>query len=116
MQVLVYGEWEGSSSNIKSFFTATYTESDKLPLMNKALKSRINFVFLGTLVRGKNPLYALQLVEALSKKGYDVRLSLYGDGTERTRLEHYNIANQLETIIELKATPSCGGRNWLKKA
>ena len=24
MQVLVYGEWEGSSRNIKSFFTATY--------------------------------------------------------------------------------------------
>ncbi|HLF51250.1 MAG TPA: hypothetical protein VI621_03055, partial [Flavobacterium sp.] len=29
MQVLVYGEWEGSTKNIKPFFTATYRESEK---------------------------------------------------------------------------------------
>ncbi|WP_348636743.1 hypothetical protein [Flavobacterium anhuiense] len=29
MQVLVYGEWENQSKNIKSFFTATYLESEK---------------------------------------------------------------------------------------
>ena len=29
MQVLVYGEWEGSSKNIKPFFTATYSEMKK---------------------------------------------------------------------------------------
>lgn len=30
MQVLVYGEWKGSSKNIKPFFTASYAESDKM--------------------------------------------------------------------------------------
>jgi glycosyltransferase involved in cell wall biosynthesis len=106
IQVLVYGDWEGSSKNIKPFFTATYQEIDKLPISKKALKGRIDFVFVGTLVKGKNPLYAIQLVEELSKKGYDVHLSLYGEGTERTTLEQYIIAHQLEMEVELLGNQS----------
>jgi glycosyltransferase involved in cell wall biosynthesis len=106
IQVLVYGDWEGSSKNIKPFFTATYTELDKLPITKKGLGGSINFVFVGALVKGKNPLYAIQLVALLSKKGYDVRLSLYGEGIERTRLEQYVIANQLEAVIELQGNQS----------
>ena len=102
MQVLVYGEWEGDSKNIKPFFTATYKEADKKPLIEKELKEKINFVFVGTLVKGKNPLYAIQLVEALSKKGTNVCLDLYGEGMERTLLEHYIVKNNLEKIISLK--------------
>jgi glycosyltransferase involved in cell wall biosynthesis len=106
MQVLVYGDWEGSSKNIKPFFTATYQEIDKLPISKKEVKGRIAFVFVGTLVKGKNPLYAIQLVEFLSKKGYDVCLSIYGEGIERIRLEQYIIAHQLEAVIELKGNQS----------
>lgn len=106
MQVLVYGDWEGSSKNIKPFFTATYQEIDKLPIPKKELKGRIDFVFVGTLVKGKNPLYAIQLVEFLYKKGYDVHLCLYGEGTERIRLKQYIIANQLEAVIELEGNQS----------
>jgi glycosyltransferase involved in cell wall biosynthesis len=57
-------------------------------------------------VKGKNPLYAIQLVEDLSKKGYDVHLSLYGEGMERTRLEQYIIAHQLEAVVELQGNQS----------
>jgi glycosyltransferase involved in cell wall biosynthesis len=106
MQVLVYGQWEGSSKNIKSFFTATYHEEDKLAISKKKVKGRVNFVFVGTLVKGKNPLYAIQLVEFLSEKGYDVHLCLYGEGTERTPLEQYIRANQLEAIVELQGNQS----------
>jgi glycosyltransferase involved in cell wall biosynthesis len=106
MQVLVYGDWEGSSKNIKPFFTATYHEEDKLPISKKEVKGLIAFVFVGTLVKGKNPLYAIQLVEELSKKGYDVHLSMYGEGTERTTLEQYIISNQLEAVIELQGNQS----------
>jgi glycosyltransferase involved in cell wall biosynthesis len=106
MQVLVYGDWEGSSKNIKPFFTATYNEEDKLTISKKELKGRITFVFVGTLVKGKNPLYAIQLVEDLFKKGYDVHLRLYGEGTERIRLEQYIIAHQLEAVIELEGNQS----------
>jgi glycosyltransferase involved in cell wall biosynthesis len=106
MQVLVYGEWERSTKNIKSFFTATYKEADKVPLSHKELNGRINFVFVGTLVKGKNPLYAIQLVEDLSKKGFDVHLHLYGEGVERPTLEQYIIDNQLEAVIELQGNQS----------
>nr|WP_314897190.1 glycosyltransferase [uncultured Flavobacterium sp.] len=106
MQVLVYGEWEGSSKNIKPFFTATYYEIDKLPISKKNLKGRIDFVFAGALVKGKNPLYAIQLIETLYQKGYDVTLALYGEGAERNALKQYIIENNLEKIISLEGNQS----------
>lgn len=106
MQVLVYGQWEGNSKNIKPFFTATYSEADKLPIINKNPNGQIHFVFVGTLVKGKNPFYAIQLVEALAQKGHDVALSLYGEGTERNALEQYIAQKNLEKIVELKGNQS----------
>ena len=44
-------------------------------------------------------MYAIQLVEALSRKGYNVHLSLYGEGTERYKLEDYITTNNLEAVI-----------------
>ena len=102
MQVLVYGKWKGSSKNIKPFFTATYTELEKLPISKKVIVDRINFVFVGALVKGKHPMYAIQLVEALSIKGNNVQLSLYGEGPEREFLENYIVEKQLEKIIFLE--------------
>jgi glycosyltransferase involved in cell wall biosynthesis len=102
MQVLVYGEWEESSKNIKPFFTATYSEADKLPIIQRDLQHQICFVFVGTLVVGKNPLYAIQLVESLYKKGFDVALALYGEGVERKKLEQYISQNKLGDIISLE--------------
>ncbi|HEY6143486.1 MAG TPA: glycosyltransferase [Flavobacterium sp.] len=113
MQVLVYGQWEGSSKNIKPFFTATYHEVDKLPIIDKGLQQQIRFVFVGTLVTGKNPLYAIQLVEALYKKGCNVALSLYGEGAERSRLEQYISQNNLERIISLEGNQA---KDEVKKA
>ncbi|MBF2708302.1 glycosyltransferase [Flavobacterium soyangense] len=102
MNVLVYGEWEGISKNIKPFFTATYNETDKLPIVPKELQGQISFIFGGALVHGKNPLYAIQLVETLYKKGYEVVLALYGEGVERKKLEEYISQNNLGNIISLK--------------
>ena len=99
MQVLVYGEWEGSTSNIKPFFTATYAKSDKKAIRKRDVKDPINFVFVGALVVGKNALYAIQLVEGLAQKGYKVSLTLFGDGKERNRLEQYCFANNLENNV-----------------
>ena len=113
MQVLVYGQWEGSTKNIKPFFTATYNEVDKSSIVSRDLKDKIRFVFVGALVSGKNPLYAIQLVEALIKKGHNVALELYGEGTERNKLEQYIIQNKLETIILLKGNQT---QEMVKKA
>ncbi|MFV8368152.1 glycosyltransferase family 4 protein [Flavobacterium sp. LB2R40] len=106
MQVLVYGEWEGSSPNIKPFFTATYSEKEKLALTPKVLDGVIDFVFVGTLVKGKQPLYAVQLVENLHLKGYSVRLSIYGEGVEREIMEEYIRTHKLATIISLEGNHS----------
>lgn len=102
IEVLVYGEWEGSSTNIKPFFTASYFEKEKLPLKTLDLNGTINFVFVGTLSSGKNPLYAVCLVENLLKKGYNVCLDLYGEGDEYTTLKNYIRSNNLEKYITLK--------------
>nr|WP_315145573.1 glycosyltransferase [uncultured Flavobacterium sp.] len=102
MQVLVYGEWTGSSKNIKPFFTATYTEAEKSTIFLKDLKKQIRFIFVGALVSGKKPLYAIQLVESLFKKGFDVALNLYGEGGERKSLEEYIGQNKLSNIISLQ--------------
>jgi glycosyltransferase involved in cell wall biosynthesis len=106
IQVLVYGEWDGTSKNITSFFTASYKEVDKVPLVQKRLKGQIDFIFVGALVQGKNPLYAIQLVELLQNKGYNVYLDLYGEGLERNRLEEYIEINKLENNIVLKGNQS----------
>ncbi|MEO8253580.1 MAG: glycosyltransferase [Flavobacterium sp.] len=106
MQVLVYGEWENQSKNIVPFFTATYSESDKEAFQEKLLNQTIHFIFVGTLAKGKNPLYAIQLVEELFKKGYSVHLDLYGEGIERENLERYIINSNLRKVVELKGNHS----------
>ena len=106
MQVLVYGEWEGSSRNIKPFFTATYSENEKIALTPKVLQGVLDFVFVGTLVKGKQPLYAVQLIERLHQKAYLVRLRLYGEGIQRKILEDYIAAHQLESIVTLEGNQS----------
>nr|WP_315174646.1 glycosyltransferase [uncultured Flavobacterium sp.] len=106
MQVLVYGEWEGSSKNIHPFFTATYWESEKEPLKPLTFANAIRFVFVGTLSEGKRPMYAIALVEALSKRGYNVHLDLYGEGQERFVLEQYIKKNHFDSFIELKGNQS----------
>lgn len=102
MQVLVYGDWKNQSKNIKPFFTATYSEKDKVPMKDLNLREKIKFVFVGTLTSGKNPLYAIQLVEALIKKGYNVSLDLFGEGIERSVLENYIASKGLENNIQLQ--------------
>ncbi len=99
MQVLVYGEWDNQTKNIKPFFTASYSEKDKKPLEEKSLVTTIHFVFVGALVKGKNPLYAIQLVERLLQNGFSVTLSIYGDGKERVEMEEYILKNNLQHSV-----------------
>lgn len=113
MQVLVYGEWENQSKNIIPFFTATYSESEKEIIEKRGFHQKIQFVFVGALVKGKNPLYAIQLVEQLFKNGCNVCLSLYGEGAERGILEQYISEKDLQSIVFLKGNNT---HDVLKKA
>ncbi|WP_418263857.1 glycosyltransferase [Flavobacterium faecale] len=106
MKVLVYGEWPNQSRNIIPFFTATYKEDEKKIWKPKEMGAAINFIFVGTLSKGKRPLYAVQLVEVLHKKGYNVFLNLYGEGTERVALEKYISEYNLGSIVLLNGNQS----------
>jgi glycosyltransferase involved in cell wall biosynthesis len=102
MQVLVYGKWEGSSPNIKPFFTATYSESEKTPIQQRDLNETIRFLFVGALAEGKRPVYALQLVEELVKNGKNVSLQFFGEGNQRQLVEEYIATNHLEAFVTLE--------------
>jgi len=113
MQVLVYGDWENSTKNIKSFFTASYFEKDKFEIKPRDIDGKISFLFVGTLSVGKQPLCAIKLIQSLNKKGYNVDLTLFGEGSERTMLENYISENKLENFIFLKGNQN---QETIKKA
>ena len=102
MQVLVYGAWERSTSNIKPFFTASYTEADKIPVQPRSLDGTISIIYVGTLTVGKRPIYAIHLLEKLLKKHPNIELSFYGNGKQKQHLEEYIRNNQLENVVFLK--------------
>ena len=106
MQVLVYGEWEGSSKNIKPFFTATYSELEKEAVSPRNLNEGFRFIFVGLLTEGKRPLYAVQLVDGLLKLGVNASLHLYGEGVQRSLLESYIATHHLEKYIQLEGNQS----------
>lgn len=106
MQVLVYGDWENQTKNIKPFFTATYSKNEIIEIPIRKLSNKLKFIFVGTLSSGKNPIYAVQLLENLSKHGFQVDLELYGEGKERKAIEDYIHINNLSDIITLKGNQS----------
>jgi glycosyltransferase involved in cell wall biosynthesis len=102
MQVLVYGDWKNQTKNIKSFFTATYREDEKIAVTSRNLNTKLQFLFVGTLSNGKQPIYAVKLVESLKNKGINVQLSIYGEGQEKEILENYIQVNNLNDVVFLK--------------
>lgn len=106
MQVLVYGEWKHQTKNIKSFFTATYRNSEIEEPKKSDYSKALKFVFIGSLVDGKRPLLAIQIVEALHKEGKNMYLDVYGDGVLKTALQNYIIANKLEKMVVLHGNQS----------
>lgn len=101
MEVLVYGEWPGSSKNIKPFFTATYTEAQKTPVSPRKMEQPVRFVFAGTLSQGKRPDYAISLIKKLADKGIAARLDLFGDGPMRAALESEIASAELQEQVIL---------------
>lgn len=113
IKVLVYGKWGSSSINIKSFFTASYFEYDKINTAPRNFLNGIKFIFVGTLTTGKRPLYAIQLIHKLLKDDFNVELTIFGDGVEKQNLEKYIIENGLSKHIFIKGNQN---EETLKKA
>ena len=106
MRVLEYGQWNEQTKNIKSFFTATYPKSKVRQAKSSEFGLNYKFLFVGSLSPGKRPLYAVQVIEALYKKGVSCSLELYGDGVQRGLLENYIELHNLSKIIKLHGNQS----------
>ncbi|WP_396601574.1 glycosyltransferase family 4 protein [Algibacter sp. R77976] len=113
MTVLVYGQWENQTKNIKSFFTASYFDSEKKKPEIRSFSQTLKFAFVGSLVSGKRPLLAIKIIESLYKKGHNVRLDLYGAGDLEEELQQYILDNNLGHIAMLQGNK---GQQVLKEA
>ncbi len=100
IKVLVYGEWPNQSKNIKPFFTASFSESEKANY-NKDFTSPFKFIFVGSLSAGKRPLFAIKLIEALMRKGIPVKLEIYGSGVLKNELQEYINTKNLDPFVNL---------------
>lgn len=99
MTVLVYGEWPDRTKNIKPFFTASYSEIEKLQVSKKPLNEEVKLAFAGTLTPNKSPLTSLLVLKEIIDKGINASLTVCGDGPERVALEEriieYNLQNHV---------------------
>jgi len=100
IKVLVYGDWPEQSKNIVSFFTASFSETEK-DLHNKDFTSSFKFIFVGSLSPGKQPLFAIKLIEVLIGKGIPVKLEIYGSGVLKIELQEYITKKNLEPFVRL---------------
>ncbi|MBX9808589.1 MAG: glycosyltransferase [Flavobacteriaceae bacterium] len=102
MQVLVYGDWKNSTKNVKSFFTATYYENEKTNVeIRNCNQTPIKFIFVGTLTKGKNPYYGIEIVKALQKMNIKSQINLYGDGMLFNDLKVEIEKNNLQEVVFL---------------
>ncbi|WP_373056894.1 glycosyltransferase family 4 protein [Zunongwangia sp. H14] len=100
IQVLVYGTWAGQSANIVSFFTASFSETEKKDF-KKDFSVPHKFVFVGTLSEGKRPLFASRIIQELYNTGKQVELDIYGDGVLKESLAQYIASGKLARVVKL---------------
>jgi glycosyltransferase involved in cell wall biosynthesis len=101
MAVLVYGHWLHNRTHVKSFFTASYSEKEILPVAVKPLAFPIRLLFVGSLHPGKRPLLAAEVLKFLRERRVEAVLDFYGEGTERAALEEFIGQNHLGQYITL---------------
>ena len=102
MTVLVYGQWPNQTRNVKSFFTASYSNSEVITTPIRSLSLKIKCIYCGFLLKEKRPLLSIRAIESLYKMGFDIELTLLGEGEERGNLEEYIKKHNLESIIHLR--------------
>ncbi|WP_299130558.1 glycosyltransferase family 4 protein [uncultured Winogradskyella sp.] len=100
-KILVYGKWFNQSKNVMPFSTATFSNSEKVAYKPKVYTATLKFIFLGSLVKGKRPLLALQIIEALKKHDKAVELHFFGDGILFNDLKNYTTQNALSKATKL---------------
>jgi len=102
-QVLVYGKMTDDANHVVDFYTATYTENDKSEFALKPVSNdeSIRLIYVGALSKGKRPLLAVQVLEALLKNNVHAQLYVCGDGPLLNTLVDYIREKNLESNVHL---------------
>ena len=100
MKALVYGDWKETSKNIVPFFTASYSENEKVEVKDKILDNKIHLLFVGTVSSNKRPMLSIKVVHHLIEKGHQAVLHIYGEGSECEIIKDYIVNHNLsENVI-----------------
>lgn len=102
MKAMVYGEWSDKTRNVETFFTATYFESEKEMVQSRNFDNEVRLVFVGRLIKGKNPLMAVAATKELTKKGFNVSMDVIGDGPQMNLLTSYVESSRLEDSVRIR--------------
>ena len=117
MKVLVYGSWPDKNKNMLPFYTASYSEKEIISTPPRSLVGEIRLMFVGAFMPSKEPITTIKVCEQLIKKGVQVRLDMYGDGSEKAACEAYVAANNLGQQITLHGnTPASQVKLVFQKA
>jgi glycosyltransferase involved in cell wall biosynthesis len=102
-KILVYGDWKEKSKNVLPFFTASYSESMRIPvdIRNISADTEIKLLFVGTVTPNKRPLIAVKTLEKILKHGYKVRLDLIGGGSQTDEIKEYINSKNLNEFISV---------------
>ncbi len=101
MTALVYGEWPDRTKNIKPFFTASYSERERIPVHKTPLEEGIKLAFAGTLTENKNPIACSKVLQALTESGINASLTYCGEGPERKEIEEFISLHRLQDRVKL---------------
>lgn len=98
IKVLVYGHWPYSSKNILPFFTATYQEQEKAPVIKNWHASPV-FIFSGLLEDHKQPLVAYQIFKTIAHEVPDAQMVFCGGGYLQPVIEQMAAADGLAAQV-----------------
>ncbi|MFP4845649.1 glycosyltransferase [Winogradskyella sp. PE311] len=105
-KILVYGKWDNQSKYVVPFYTATFSELDKIDFSKREYSKKLKFIFLGALVKGKRPFLVIKIIEELIEKGINLELHMFGDGILEVELKNYISNNSLKDHIVLHGNKS----------
>ena len=118
-KVLVYGHWPDSTDNIVPFFTASYfnREIEKIEKHIPSSDKPLQLIFVGSLIKEKNPLIALKSVQKLKEKNISLQMDFCGDGVQFKVLEEYVRTHDLGDSVKLRGNVSAGElKEYYKRA
>ncbi len=107
-KVLVYGHWPDASDQILPFFTASYLKKDVEKVEKHQLSPHepVNLLFVGSLIKDKNPLVALKSLHLLLKNNINAQMDFCGDGDQYNILADYIKLHKLESYVNLRGNVS----------